>query len=122
MTKTAQSPGRPIMDLVNELQISAENEDVLTVLRKTRRLASKLDRKDIADWLQHEQDGYPDGQSVPDYRKVSVTLALHTNGTYIPGGYGTAIRGTIDVPSVPMPAPFPVRDSISAVVSWGQQP
>jgi hypothetical protein len=27
---------------VNELQVSAEQDDVLTVLRKTKRLASKL--------------------------------------------------------------------------------
>ena len=32
------------MNLVNELQVSAENDDVLTVLRKTMRLASKLNR------------------------------------------------------------------------------
>lgn len=37
------------MSLVNELQDSAGSEDVLTVLRKTKRLASKLDRQDIAD-------------------------------------------------------------------------
>src|SRR5579862_7316069 len=80
------------VNLVNELQVSAENDDVLTVLRKTKRLASKLDRQDIADWLQAEQAGYAQSQAVPDYRKIVTTLAYNTNG-FIPAGYGRMMKG-----------------------------
>jgi hypothetical protein len=105
------------MNLVNELQVSTENDDVLTVLRKTKRLASKLDRKDIAEWLHSEQSGYADGQSVPDYRKIGTTLAYNTNG-YIPAGYGRLMNGIEDLPSCDVTAPAHVRDSISTVLSW----
>lgn len=43
------------MNLVNELQVSAEQDVVLTVLCKAKRLASKLDRSDITEWLRNEQ-------------------------------------------------------------------
>jgi hypothetical protein len=44
------------MNLVDELQVSAESDDVLTVLRKAKKLASKLERNDIAEWLEAEQE------------------------------------------------------------------
>src|SRR5690348_10915089 len=82
------------VNLVNELQVSAERDDVLTVLRKTKWLASKLDRQDIAEWLQAEQGGYRDDQPVPEYRKIGTALAYNTNG-YIPAGFGYLRNGTI---------------------------
>lgn len=105
------------MNLVNELQISAERDDVLTVLRKTKRLASKLDRQDIADWLQAERAGYVPGQCVPDYRKVVTTLAYNTNG-YIPSGYGYFTNGIKDLHSFDMTEPLPVKISISSILAW----
>jgi len=105
------------MNLVNELQVSAEKDDVLTVLRKTKRLASKLNRQDIAEWLRSEQSGYTDGQSVPDYRKIGTTLAYKTNG-YIPAGYGHLMNGIEDLHSCDLTAPAHLRDSISTVLSW----
>src|SRR5579864_331264 len=85
------------MNLVNELQVSAEQDDVLTVLRKTKRLASKLGRQDISEWLRFEHDGYPVDKSVPDYRKIAITFAYKTNG-YIPAGYGLLRNGTEELP------------------------
>jgi hypothetical protein len=85
------------MNLVNELQVSAEKDDVLTVLRKTKRLASKLGRQDIADWLQNEQGGYPGTVPVPEYRKIGTTLAYDTNG-YVPAGFGYLRNGIEDLP------------------------
>lgn len=86
------------MDLVNELQISAEKDDVLTVLRKARRLASKLDKKDIADWLKAEQNGYDGNQTLPEYRRINSVLAMNTNG-YVPAGYGMMMKGIQDIHS-----------------------
>jgi hypothetical protein len=42
------------MNLIKKPQVSAEWDDLLTVLRKTKRLASKLGRRHIAEWLQNE--------------------------------------------------------------------
>lgn len=105
------------MNLVNELQVSAEQDDVLTVLRKTKRLASKLDRQDIADWLRAEQAGYAPDQPVPDYRKIVTVLAYNTNG-YIPAGYGHLMKGIEDLPAFDVTSPLHVRDSVSGVLTW----
>lgn len=105
------------MNLVNELQVSAEQDDVLTVLRKTKRLASKLDRQDIAEWLESEQNGYGAEEDVPDYRTVGVTLAYNTNG-YVPAGWGTLVKGTVMLPDCCLGLKLPIRDSISTIMSW----
>jgi hypothetical protein len=105
------------MNLVNELQVSAEKDDVLTVLRKTKRLASKLDRQDIAEWLQSEQEGYAKDKTVPDYRKVGTSLVYDSNG-YLPAGYGMLMRGIQEIPSYGLAQPIWVRDSISTIMSW----
>lgn len=85
------------MNLVNQLQVSAESEDVLTVLRKAKRLASKLGVTDIDHWLRREQEGYGDGDEVPGYRTVKGTLVFNTNGP-IPVGLGMVGNGVMDYP------------------------
>jgi hypothetical protein len=105
------------MNLVNELQVSAENDDVLTVLRKAKRLASKLERDDIAEWLQAEQDGYPSGQDVPEYRQITTTYAYNTNGL-IPAGYGRLMNGVQELPACGLEFPFPVTAPIATVLTW----
>lgn len=101
------------MNLVNELQISAEDDDVLTVLRKTKRLASKLDRQDIMEWLQHEQNGYEGECDLPGYRMIGSIVAYNTNG-YVPAGFGMMKKGIVDLTDFgTFETPF--RESISAV-------
>jgi len=85
------------MNLVNELQVSAEREDVLTVLRKAKRLASKLGVADINHWLQSEMEGYDEGPALPKYRVIKATLVYNTNG-YIPAGYGYMASGIMPYP------------------------
>ncbi len=85
------------MNLVNELQVSAESDDVLTVLRKARRLASKLGVPDIDDWLKAEQNGYESHQAIPKYRIVRCSLVYETNGP-IPAGFGRLRSGIFDYP------------------------
>lgn len=82
------------MDLVNELQISAEQDDVLTVLRKARRLASKLGVNSIDEWLESEQNGYKNRDSIPSYRRLVGTLAFKTNGP-VPYGFGKLVNGVL---------------------------
>ena len=104
------------MNLVNELQVSAENDDVLTVLRKTKRLASKLDRQDIAEWLNAEQNGYANGQPVPEYRSVGMSLALKTNG-YVPAGFGRIMNGVQELSGIDLGVPARIDEPISTVMS-----
>lgn len=85
------------MNLVNELQVSAEREDVLTVLRKAKRLASKLGVDDINHWIQSEMEGYGEGQNAPKYRVIKGTLVFNTNG-YVPAGYGYIQNGIMPYP------------------------
>lgn len=104
------------MNLVNELQVSAERDDVLTVLRKTKRLASKLNRDDIGEWLTSEQDGYPSAKSVPEYRNVGTTLVFRSTG-WIPAGFNQIMKGIQDLnfnPGITLGVP----DAISTVLSW----
>ena len=103
------------MNLVNELQISAEKDDVLTVLRKTKRLASKLGRQDISDWLQAEQNGYMVEQDVPKYRTITSHVVYNTNG-YVPAGFGYVRDGIESVPGCSLSPPIPMRDSIGDVM------
>jgi hypothetical protein len=105
------------MNLINELQVSAERDDVLTVLRKTKRLASKLDRQDIVDWLRAEQDGYPPSQTVPHYREVGMTIAYNTNG-YIPAGFGYLRSGIEDLPASRFNCSLPLKEPISTILSF----
>jgi AbiTii len=103
------------MNLVNELQISAERDEVLTVLRKTRRLASKLDRRDISDWLQAEQNGYAPEQVVPDYRLIGTSICYNTNG-YVPAGWGYLKNGIEELPGMGVYRTS-LREPISSVLS-----
>lgn len=99
------------MDLVNELQVSAEQDEVLTVLRKTKRLASKLGRQDIGQWLASELEGYKQSETIPAYRQIRATMAMNTNG-FIPAGWGYVTRGIKDLPEFGT-SDFPLRDSIA---------
>jgi hypothetical protein len=85
------------VNLVNELQVSAERDDVMTVLRKAKRLASKLGVADIDDWLQCEQEGHSGGHPVPKYRVVKGHLVFKSNGP-IPVGWGMLATGVMDYP------------------------
>jgi hypothetical protein len=105
------------MDLVNELQISAGRDDVLTVLRNTMRLASKLNRDDISEWLAAEQSGYPDNRNVPDYRMIGVTFAYNTNG-FVPAGFGRITNGLQPLPAPNFDVRVPVGAPLSAVMTW----
>lgn len=105
------------MGLVNELQESAERDDVATVLRKAKRLSSKLARNDIREWLNHEQDGYPSGSQVPDYRVVGVSLCYNTNG-YIPAGFGMLRNGIVPLPGFDGNHTLPMLESIGKIIAF----
>jgi hypothetical protein len=107
------------MNLVNELQEVAEKQDVLTALRNTKRLASKLGRQDILDWIKGELEGYAVDANLPDYRRIYFGLAYKTNGV-IPAGWGRVQHGVFDLPSLGLldDKRRPIREPISVVLNW----
>ena len=108
------------MGLVNELQESAEGDDVLVVLRKAKRLSSKRGLDDISEWIDHEQNGYPDEAALPAYRRIGMTFWYETNG-YVPAGYGLLVNGRHRMPD---PAPgltAPIVLPIGSVMGWVAQ-
>jgi hypothetical protein len=111
------------MNLINELQESCEKDDVLTVLRKTKRLSAKLERKDIIQWVNNEQNGYKwDSnkkmtEQLPEYRCISVSLAYNTNG-YIPAGFGQLMKGTINLFGWNFERSQPVCYSMPEILTW----
>jgi hypothetical protein len=108
---------RSAINLVVELQKVAVESEVLTVLRMTKVVASKLNRKDISDWLKWEQEGYADPESVPPYRRLNFNYAFNTNGL-IPGGFGTLMTGTQDLQSYSEMDPIPLGTPIATVLKW----
>jgi hypothetical protein len=89
---------------------------VVTVLRKAKRLSSKLRLQDINDWLDHEQSGYPRGDGVPEYRVVLGSICYNTNG-YIPAGFGMARSGIAPLPGFDLGLNVPQVDPISGIMS-----
>jgi hypothetical protein len=88
----------------------------VSVIRKAKRLSAKLGRQDISDWLDHEQSGYPRGDSVPDYRVVRGTVCYNTNGD-IPAGLGMMKSGIAPVQGFDLDLKIPQTEPISTVAS-----
>lgn len=48
-----------------------DNAPLSSVLRQAMVVSYRLDFRELADWVQHELDGYPKGVDLPDYRQFS---------------------------------------------------
>lgn len=73
------------MKLIDELiaGLSAEKPNLTDALMKTKVLLHRLGRKDLAEWVNHELNGYADGTPVPEYRVIHAMLkGVITNGVY----------------------------------------
>ena len=87
---------------------------MLIVLRNTRRLASKLDRNDISEWLEAELSGYKCDRDLPEYRVVDAMIGFNVTGP-VPPGFGILTGGMTPMP--PMRClRFPIIEPISAIV------
>jgi len=62
------------MPLIRDIQAAtiSKDTDVPTLLRMCKLLAARLGNEQFAQWVEHELNGYPDIQSLPEYRKVNV--------------------------------------------------
>ena len=76
------------MPLITQLQRDAADSriPVSQLVRRSVVAAYKLKLNDFAEWLQHEQSGYPSGLPVPDYRIVRIVdfTVLNPVRGYIP--------------------------------------
>ncbi|MDP2319098.1 MAG: hypothetical protein Q8O42_07165 [Acidobacteriota bacterium] len=61
------------MTLLHEIQkdAAASGADLPAILRKCKILAARLGSKEFGQWVAWELNGYPEDQSVPEYRELS---------------------------------------------------
>jgi hypothetical protein len=69
--------------------------DIITVLRKAKILAARLNNPEFSAWIEHELNGYPSRDEVPPYR----ILPALAKGNYM-GRYGHQLRNTEIMASV----------------------
>jgi hypothetical protein len=58
--------------------LSDENGSLNGALLKTKVLLHSIGKKDLATWVTNELKGYPDEQSIPEYRIVSAEVRCNT--------------------------------------------
>lgn len=93
--------------IVNELQRWAEDSDksISQVLRRAKRVATKLNDQKTLDWINMELNGYENEADVPLYRIMLSTPRYYTNGPVFspPSAYqpGYEISGYLDIPGCP---------------------
>jgi hypothetical protein len=70
-----------LSDIINEL--ISENVSLNTILLKTKVLASRLNNKELIEWISGELNGYNENMQLPDYRIVDVGVSGDVvNGRY----------------------------------------
>ncbi len=62
------------MGLLHEIQeaLIDPNSQLGPILLKIRLLADRIGSNELEEWVRHESEGYPDRDSVPDYRRIEV--------------------------------------------------
>lgn len=72
------------MTLVDEIITLATTHDnsVATVLRKCLVLAYELKNEHLKSWVEHELNGYDQGDEIPEYRNVPITAKGHLRGPF----------------------------------------
>ena len=68
-------------NLINEIQekITDKNYSAIDLLRGAKILASKLELKDMNEWIEYELDGYPLDAKLPTYRKNVPAQIIYLN-------------------------------------------
>jgi len=72
------------MSLLREIQSDAvdTNVDISVVLRKCKVLAARLGNKEFKLWVEHELNGYPSKDDLPEYRVLHVQSRGHFSGMF----------------------------------------
>lgn len=84
------------MTLLREIQDAAvdASTSVATLLRKCKLLAARLGATELAQWVESELDGYPDGAQLPPYREFTV----NSKGNFS-GPFGSGLKNA-DIPLI----------------------
>lgn len=53
-----------------------DEKPISSILLKSQIVASELGNQEFANWIFHEQNGYPDVKSLPDYRKLGAIVKV----------------------------------------------
>lgn len=62
-------------ELINKIiQDLGDEKPISSILLKSQIVASKLGNQEFANWIFHEQNGYPDVNSMPEYRKLAAIV------------------------------------------------
>lgn len=68
-------------EIINRL--SDEKASLTETLLKTKVFLHEIGKKELAEWVNHEINGYPDGVAVPDYRVIPAAVRGNTmNGVW----------------------------------------
>lgn len=86
------------MSLIHDIQAAAisQTTDIPTLLRMCKLLAARISHEQFAQWVDKELYGYPNVDSLPDYRVVRV----ESYGQFI-GGFSRADKMQIPVSILP---------------------
>jgi hypothetical protein len=78
------------MNLIDEIveKLSSSDGSLTDALLKTKVLLHKIGHEELVVWVNHELNGYPDGQELPTYRRLPTqVLANMTNGAWQATGH-----------------------------------
>lgn len=57
-------------------------ERIASIMLKAQMLASLLENEEFSNWVRYEQNGYPDGVIVPEYRRIGCSVKAHISLPY----------------------------------------
>jgi AbiTii len=72
------------MSFLKDIQDAAidANADVIVLLRKCKVLAARLGNSDFKNWVEHELNGYPSKDELPEYRILEVQSYGNFSGSF----------------------------------------
>lgn len=67
--------------LLDELitSLSDESQSLSGILLKMKVFLHQIGKKELGDWVKHELGGYPDGEALPEYRKLPSRLLANAS-------------------------------------------
>ena len=57
-------------------------ESIASIMLKAQMLASLLENEEFSNWVRYEQNGYPEGVIVPEYRRIGCSVKAHISLPY----------------------------------------
>lgn len=76
------------MGALEDLQMELASEKPIgSIILKLRLFTAKLGSNELETWVKHELEGYPQGDEVPDYRKLGMSFVGQFSGAF-----GSGIR------------------------------